>query len=625
MQYHSFEFHSEKGAIMSHRIAAATLAVLMLTSIVPITLVGLTVVSAVVMTSGDFQYELLEDGTEVAITRYTGSGSTLIIPGDIDGIPVTTVSDNAFVGHLFKTTSVSIPANLTNIGATPFLQAINMTAITVNPDNPSYASIDGVLYDKNITTLIEYPAGKTESSFIIPSSVTKVEFSAFTYSNKLTSVTIPESVTSLGAAAFAECTSLASVAISNRVTIINDFTFQYCSALTSVTIPENTTSIGAWAFYGCISLTNIVIPASTALIYFHAFEKCSALDEIMFEGDAPSVGDDWVLDCSSEMTIYYYPGATGFTTSPWSELNCSEFMFSSPMVSIISPTEKSYFKTDIVTINWAIHNPNSNVTKVEFRHDGGAWTAESGTNRALSSLSDGTHIAQVRITYTIGDTVSTTTTMVSLRFFVDTKAPTATIVPSGDDVSVDSEIVVVFSEKMNVTATSIDIEGVDDLPIWSGSVAMFTRLSLNYNSEYIVTIAGIDLAGNTINQVSTFNTTKVGHIEGYLVDKSGAALFSASVILSNGMTLTTGAAGHFEFKNLTVGTYTLAIHKEGYRWKNVSAVVEANETTGLGQVKLSSISGDDSSSDIMLPILIIVSLAVVANIGLLFIDRRWRK
>ncbi|MDD1772268.1 MAG: leucine-rich repeat protein [Methanomassiliicoccales archaeon] len=610
---------------MSKKITSGMLVVLMIISYVSVTIVGLPAVSAAVMTSGDFQYEIMEEGTEVAITRYTGSDSTLVIPGDIDGISVTTIFDNAFVGHLSQTISVSIPANITSIGATPFLQAVNLTSITVDPDNPSYASIDGVLYDKNITTLIEYPAGNANGSVTIPSSVTRIEFSAFAYSAKLTSVTIPESVTSIGAAAFAECTSLSSVTISNSVTVIDDFTFQYCSALTSVTIPENTTSIGAWAFYGCSSITNIVIPASMTIIYFHAFEKCSILNEIIFEGDAPAVGDSWVLDCGNDLMIYYYPMATGFTTSPWSELNCSEFTSTSPMVSITSPAEKSYFKTRSVTVTWAINDPNSNLTKVEFRYDRGVWTEESDTSKVLSSLSDGTHIVQVRITYTIGVTVTTTSTMVSLRFVVDTEAPTAIVMPSGDDVSIDSEIVVVFSEKMNVTATSIDIENFDVLPVWSGSIATFTPASLSYNREYVITITGIDLAGNTMNQLSTFNTTKVGHIEGYLVDKNGTALISASVILSNGMTVTTGATGHFEFKNLTLGTYTVTIHKDGYKWENVSAAVEANKTTGLGQLRLSSISEDDPGSDIILPITVIVALAIIANIGLLYLDRRWKK
>jgi hypothetical protein len=83
-----------------------------------------------------------------------------------------------------------------------------------------YSSVDGVLYTKNQTVLIIYPAGKTAVSFTIPDSVTSIGFAAFEKCANLTSVTIPNSVTSIGHWAF------------------------YESSLTSVTIPNSVTSIG---------------------------------------------------------------------------------------------------------------------------------------------------------------------------------------------------------------------------------------------------------------------------------------------------------------------------------------------------------------------------------------------
>ena len=98
--------------------------------------------------------------------------------------------------------SVTIPASVTSIGELPFLQCSALTAINVVSGNPAYRSVDGVLFTADGTTLLVYPAGKTETSYIIPEGVTAVGDSAFSFAEALTSVTIPVSVVSIGNEAF---------------------------------------------------------------------------------------------------------------------------------------------------------------------------------------------------------------------------------------------------------------------------------------------------------------------------------------------------------------------------------------------------------------------------------------
>ncbi|MEE5993784.1 MAG: leucine-rich repeat protein, partial [Oscillospiraceae bacterium] len=121
--------------------------------------------------------------------------------------------------------------------------------------NPDYTSIDGILYDKEGTTLICCPAGK--SSITIPDSVTTIGSSAFSGCTSLTSVTIPDSVTTIGEFAFSECTRLTSVTIPDSVTTIEAGAFSGCTSLTSVTIPDSVTTIGNDAFYGCTNLKDV--------------------------------------------------------------------------------------------------------------------------------------------------------------------------------------------------------------------------------------------------------------------------------------------------------------------------------------------------------------------------------
>ena len=95
-------------------------------------------------------------------------------------------------------TSVTIPDSVTEIGEYAFDGCTSLTSINVSKQNPNYTSIDGILYDKEGTTLICCPAGTEKSSVTIPDSVTSIEGLAFYECTSLTSVTIPDSVTTIG-------------------------------------------------------------------------------------------------------------------------------------------------------------------------------------------------------------------------------------------------------------------------------------------------------------------------------------------------------------------------------------------------------------------------------------------
>ena len=116
-------------------------------------------------------------------------------------------------------TSVTIPASVISIGTGPFAGCSRLTSLVVDPGNPNYSSQDGVIYNKDKTALIQYPAGKP-GGFTMPNSVTSIEPYAFAYCPGLTSVTIPDSVTSLGDEAFRNCGSLTSVSIGTTLRVL---------------------------------------------------------------------------------------------------------------------------------------------------------------------------------------------------------------------------------------------------------------------------------------------------------------------------------------------------------------------------------------------------------------------
>jgi GH24 family phage-related lysozyme (muramidase) len=208
-------------------------------------------------------YVIPSSVTEIGYTALAGCSSltNIIIPSS-----VTYISYNAFADTTLLSISVASCSSL--------------TSISVDNRNPAYASIDGVLFDKNIQTIIQYPVGRNQKTYVIPSSVTTIGDGAFSDCSSLTNVTIPSSVTSVGYYAFAYCSNLTSVIIPYSVTSIRDYVFWGCSSLTSVTIPSSVSSIGGWAFYGCSSLTSVTIPSSVTSIGNNAFADCSSLTSV---------------------------------------------------------------------------------------------------------------------------------------------------------------------------------------------------------------------------------------------------------------------------------------------------------------------------------------------------------
>ena len=101
---------------------------------------------------------------------------------------------------------VTIACSVTNIGSNPFGYCVRLPAIEVDEGNPAFKSMDGVLYDKNMTTLIQYPGNKL-GAVVIPNTITNIRDGAFCGSLSLTNITIPESVIDIGQMAFSSCPS----------------------------------------------------------------------------------------------------------------------------------------------------------------------------------------------------------------------------------------------------------------------------------------------------------------------------------------------------------------------------------------------------------------------------------
>jgi BspA type Leucine rich repeat region (6 copies) len=242
---------------------------------------------------------------------------------------VASIGSGAF--SLVSAAYVTIGNGVTNIGAGAFSECFSLRNIAVDAANPDYASVGGVLFDKTMTTLIQYPSGLTASSYAITNSVANIGGGAFANS-LLTEIIIPNSVTNIGSFAFQDCSSLTNIAVAAgnpSFASTNGVLFNEAMTLLiqcpagfgdgSYAIPGSVTSIGDFAFEYCLGLTSVTIGNSVTNVGSNAF-ALSGLHEAYFQGDAPLVdGEAGSADTSvfygDSGTAFYQPGTTDWGTT----------------------------------------------------------------------------------------------------------------------------------------------------------------------------------------------------------------------------------------------------------------------------------------------------------------------
>jgi hypothetical protein len=233
---------------------------------------------------------------------------------------VTSIGLGAFF-YCHNLTNVVIPKSVANIGNRVFNNCSSLTSIIVDTNNPSYSSVDGALFNKDKTVIIEF-AGGLGGSYTIPNSVTSIGYSAFDSCTKLTNVTVPNSVTYIEIYAFSACTNLTSIIVETNnpsYSSVDGVLFNksqtemiaFPGGLSgSYTIPNSVTSIRNAAFDSCIRLTNVTVPNSVTNIENYAFAGCYNLTTMFFLGNAPvEPGTEF----SGESGVaYYLPGTSGW-------------------------------------------------------------------------------------------------------------------------------------------------------------------------------------------------------------------------------------------------------------------------------------------------------------------------
>ena len=143
-----------------------------------------------------------------------------------------------------------------------FAFSLAIREFTVSPDNKYFSAIDGVLYNKKITKLIEMPTGRKIKLLKIPDSVKVIGANSFRCCSYLQHVVFPKGLKSIGSSAFWGCESLKEVNLPDGVEYISEEAFQDCKSIRSVKLSKRLKQIGDNAFRGCDNLDSLTIPPS---------------------------------------------------------------------------------------------------------------------------------------------------------------------------------------------------------------------------------------------------------------------------------------------------------------------------------------------------------------------------
>ena len=202
------------------------------------------------------------------------------------------ISENTRVignGAFFSCDSLEeifVPKGVESIGYAAFSCCERLENISVAKDNPSYREIDGVVFSNDMTVLEGYPAGKTDTTYVIPNGVKYIGEWAFGACDQLINITLPDGIVFVGASAFYDCTGLKSITLPSSVSYIGDRAFKVCGSIETITIPSGVKEIGEETFMICTSLKSINIPKSVTKIGNSAFDCCDSLTDVYYEGSS---------------------------------------------------------------------------------------------------------------------------------------------------------------------------------------------------------------------------------------------------------------------------------------------------------------------------------------------------
>ena len=230
------------------------------------------------------EYAVLAECSDKSITETT-------IPSEIEGVPVLGSVGTPF-GYCRSLKTLRLPETFRYIDwfdltATTVVRAgstekpvSSLTTVTVPEENPYFTVSDGMVFSKDMTTLVGCPSAAEVDDPVLPAETGTVGDYAFAGCASLKTVTVPETVAHLCNGAFVGCTNLQAVSLPESITAVCSQMFYGCSSLREVKLNGAVQKIGSSAFAECAALKDFTVPDTVTAIGYDAFENAGCVEHV---------------------------------------------------------------------------------------------------------------------------------------------------------------------------------------------------------------------------------------------------------------------------------------------------------------------------------------------------------
>lgn len=252
--------------------------------------------------SDEDAFELLGN----VLLEYRGTAQSVHIPPDVATIETLSNTPCPSITEVYLHEAVAC------VGWNAFVNCTSLKTISVSADNPSYKSIDGVLYTKDGSAVVCYPQASPRTEYALPDTVKEIGWGAFYGCSNLKTIHLPDSVAVIGAAAFTGCSNLEALALPDSVQEIGMGAFSHCTGLTAMHLPDSVKESAPFVFSGCSGLKKLYLSHNTVLDET-AFASCPEQPELIYTDEATADTSDFVI---RDGILKQYTGEAAVVTVP---------------------------------------------------------------------------------------------------------------------------------------------------------------------------------------------------------------------------------------------------------------------------------------------------------------------
>ncbi len=257
------------------------------------------------MAEKDIEYKTTVENNQVYIEYFKATTSSLIVPQEINGLPVTGVQfGNLEPNTIVKT--VSLPKTLKTIDSQMNYGNRALETIVVDKENPYFCVVDGILYTKDMSKLVQCPA-KGITTVVVPNTVKHIGNDGFNECIDLKKVVLPETLETIEDGAFIWSRNLKEVNIPANLTYLGRLAFRD-TGIQRITIPQGITNIPEGLFMDCLNLQQVILPQGLIAIGERAFFNCPAMESVLLPSTVETIGEEalgWI-DSSFADCLYWH-------------------------------------------------------------------------------------------------------------------------------------------------------------------------------------------------------------------------------------------------------------------------------------------------------------------------------